>query len=200
VNNNNETLAKNDCPLLTYSESYEDSITIRAVYHQCEADWKFKLEGLIGDKVFYRADSLLEFEFNISSWPKFKRIDLTTFQILLELNDRPFKNKIIKLTVQNGRLIDNQTIPHFETEPKDFDNDGQLEFAGFLEFVEAFDTDTTNYNPVLYFEDLDNGFQLDTQATMTMNIEIWGEFYGFEMRQDIKLLNPTGMEKHLNKG
>jgi len=187
------------CPLLSYSVSYGDTISLEAVYYAGgEADWKFKLRGLIGDKIFYQADTLTEFEFNKTAWPKFKRIDRNTFQILVEQNDRPFKNKIIRLTVKDGQLTDNVIIPHFDSPPKDFDNDGELEYAGFLDFVEAFDPDTTLYNPILYFEDTESGFNLDTLTTIRMNREIWGAFHGFEIREDLKFLKPAGKEKYLN--
>jgi len=187
-----------DCPVLVYSEKFEDTIQIKADFYKCEPGWKFKLKVLNEMQVIFSADSLEEFEFKLSKWPKFKRINPNTFQILLEQNDRPFKNKIIVLTIRNNKLIEKRTIPCFDNIPKDIDNDGIVEYVGYIDAVEVFHPDTTNYNPVLCYEDTNEGFQLDTQTTISVNKEIWGDFYGFEMREDIKLANPIGLDDYLN--
>ncbi|MCB0397560.1 MAG: hypothetical protein KDD36_12970 [Flavobacteriales bacterium] len=108
----NGHLPTDGCKPLAFTETFEDSIVIAATYMDCEPLWKYKLTVRIGQSIIYQPDSLLEFEFNKRIWPVFQRINDSTFQLQLEHNDRPNKTNYILLTVRDGKLIDERTLPH----------------------------------------------------------------------------------------
>lgn len=177
----------NDCSLNKFNKLIEDSIAIDAEYYQCEPDWKINLKIKIGNYIVFNADSLNEYEFKESYWPTFIRIDKNTFQVLLEVNDRPAKNKIQLLEFEGLNLTQNQVIPHFQHEGSDIDHDGILEFTSYLDYLEPCHTDSSYYIPLICYENTNKRFKLDTIATKDLNTQIWGDFFGFELRRDIKL-------------
>jgi len=188
-----------NCPTHEFLKAV-DKYEIKAKYADCEPDWKSRLTIATGDKVVYTADSLLEFEFKEHLWPDNVKISDIKDQILLEVNDRPYSNYILCLTIENNAVISSDKFHLFEYEPKDFDNDGLLEYAGFPWTIEGYTNDSTYYNPIYYIEKGPNGFSLDTALTRSMNIKLYGEFLGLDSSDKIYKKVPTDtLDKYLNQ-
>jgi len=176
------------CLPTPFAMAFEEvDVYLKATYNSCEVDWKYRLQIFKGDRLIYAADTSSEFEFNQPVWPQYKRIDAATHQLLIEQNDRPAKNKILLLTIQGDQLIQETRIPYFEEVARDWDEDGIHEYLGQWEALEPFHPDSSIYNPFLLFEDRSNGFYLDSAATISYNQQLWGAFYGFEVREDLRL-------------
>jgi hypothetical protein len=184
------------CPTFDFSKKV-DKYDVRASYADCEPDWKLHLKILNGDKVVFKADSLMEFEFNDRSWPDFLKISDTKDQILLEVNDRPNSNYILCITLDNNTVVSASKFHSFDYEPKDFDNDGQLEYAGYPYTVEGYTNDSTYYNPIQYVEKGLGGFRVDTTLTRQVNLKFYGEFPGHDSKIYRKVPVDT-VEKYLN--
>lgn len=199
--NDNLSIEKgtNDCPLKEYIKKSDDFL-IKSVFASCESDWKYKLQIFKNNKVVYQADSLMEFEFNDSYWSDYLKISNDTAQILLEVNDRPFKNYILCLTFVKDKLISSNRFPLFESKPLDFDNDGMLEYAGYSYTSEGYTKDSCYYNPIIFIEKSNSGLYLDFKLTKRVNSLLFGEFHGFEINQEIKVKQPPidSLRKYLN--
>jgi hypothetical protein len=177
-----------------------DKYDITAQYVACEPNWKTRLAILNGQKVVYRADSLTDFEFKEHSWPDYLKISENKDQLLLEVNDRPYSNYILCLTIVDDVLVSSDTFHLFQHDPKDFDGDGLLEYAGFPLTVEGYTKDSTYYNPICYIEKGPNGFQLDTVLAKAVNIKLYGEFLGLHSGDKIYKKVPIDtLDKYLNR-
>jgi len=188
-----------NCPereILKFAGKYE----IKARYADCEPDWKSRLTVNNGDKIIYAADTLMEFEFNEHSWPYYLSISDSKDQLLLEVNDRPYSNYILCLTIDNNTVTSTARFPLLENEPKDFDNDGLIEYAGFPMTIEGYTNDSTYYNPIYYIEKGPNGFLLDTTLTRLVNIKLYGEFSGLDSSDKIyRKVHADTVDKYLNR-
>ena len=134
-----------------------------------------------GAKVF--SDNKLEYEVN--GKPTIIAIDATTFEILLEVNDRPNKNYIKLLRITNNKIISENKLPTFITKASNLDNDKLLEYAGFWDYGEVWgdNNELTAYNPILYYEITKDGIKLDSTLTIKKNTEIYKKFGGFEYNE-----------------
>jgi hypothetical protein len=185
-----------NCPTYDFSKKV-DKFDIKATYDDCEPDWKSHLTILDIDKVVYTADSLMEFEFKDHLWPDFLKVSDTRDQILLEVNDRPNSNYILCLTVDNDIVVSSDKFHSFDYEPRDFDDDGLLEYAGYPYTVEGYTNDSTYYNPIQYVEKGPSGFRIDTALTRIVNIKFYGEFPGLDSKIYRKIPADT-VDKYLN--
>jgi hypothetical protein len=188
-----------NCPTHEFIKTV-DKYEIKARYADCESDWKSRLTLKNGDAIIYAVDSLMEFEFKEHTWPDFLNITDTKDQILLEVNDRPYSNYILCLTIDNNSVIKVDKFPLFEDEPMDFDNDGLLEYAGFPLTIEGYTNDSTYYNPIYYIEKGPNGFLIDTTLTRKVNIKLYGEFSGLDASDKVYKKSPADtVDKYLNR-
>lgn len=185
-----------NCPTYDFSKKV-GKFDINATYADCEPDWKSHLMILSGDKVVYTADSLMEFKFKDHSWPDFLKVSDTNYQILLEVDDRPYSNYILCITVANDSVVSLDKFHSFDYEPKDFDNDGLLEYAGYPYTVDGYTNDSTYYNPIQYVEKGPSGFRIDTTLTRVVNIKFYGEFPGLDSKIYKKMPADT-VDKYLN--
>ena len=119
--------------------------------------------------------------------------------IMLEIDARPDVNKIVAFVIKDNKVQKIDTLPQFEEQPKDIDNDNKLEVYGIMNLVEAYcaDCDSSYYNPTLVYKITETGFVLDSINTIKMNKKIWGDFYGFKIQY--KVLSNKKIAAH-NKG
>jgi hypothetical protein len=177
-----------------------DNYEIKARYADCEPNWKSRLAIVTDNKVIYQADSLMEFEFKEHSWPDYFKISDNKDQLLLEVNDRPNSSYILCLTILDNKIVRTEKFHMFEYDPKDFDNDGLLEYAGFPLTIEGYTNDSTYYNPIYYIERGPTGFSIDTTLTEFMNIKLYGEFLGLDSSDKIFKKAPADtVDKYLNR-
>jgi hypothetical protein len=168
-----------DTDTKNFKVTYFDKIEVIGVHEDDLPQYVINLNCTIDGQLFYQADPDEEFEFENRIWEQAKQIDKDKYQLLLELNDRPNKNKIVLLTIQNKKLISKQIIPTFDS---CFVVDGKTkEYQGELEYAEAVDkAQKTQYIPTLFYLDKQSGIVLDTAKTIIFNTDKWGKFYGFK--------------------
>ena len=170
-----------------FKTTYFDKIEIIGKYEDNLPDYVVDLKCKMDGQLIYTAGPNEEFEFQNRIWEAAKEIGENSFQLLLELNDRPDKNKIILLTVKDKKLVDKKIIPTFDT--CIYRPDKTKEFSGQLEYPEAMDNiHQTQYIPTLFYVDKPTGIVLDSAKTMVFNKSKWGKFYGF--KPNFKLILP----------
>ncbi len=188
-----------NCPTHEFSKTV-DKYEIKARYADCESDYKSRLTLNTDGKNIYTADTLMEFEFKEHSWPDYLNITDSKDQILLEVNDRPYSNYILCLTIDNNNISKVDKFPLFLYEPKDFDNDGLLEYAGFPLTIEGYTNDSTYYNPIYLIEKGPNGFLIDTTLTKLINVKLYGEFAGLDSSDKVYKKAPADtVDKYINR-
>ena len=143
----------------------------------------FKLERN-GNIIF--SDSLLEFEFCDKLFPIVLQTGNNCFELLFEVNNRPFKNYLKRFFITNNKLVGQDKLPTFEAKPLDINNDGIKEYAGFWYSSEVWgeNDDITAYNPILYYSVTKNGLKLDSLLTKQRNEMIYGQFYEFSYNEN----------------
>lgn len=152
-----------------------------------------------GVKVF--SDNKLEYE----AIEKIKPVEInaTTFEILLEVNDRPNKNYIKLLRIKDNKIISQSKLPTFIAKPSNLDNDSFLEYAGFWDFGEVWGdkNELTSYNPIIYYKLTKNGIKLDSTLTIKKNTEIYGKFKGFKYDSEnpVSAKSTANFEKEINR-
>ena len=165
----------NDYHEVVFSRVLSPDFEIKATYDEGSPAWLYKLQIFSKGELVYSADSTKEFEFNDSKlWPAIIPLDSGKTQVLLEVNDRPFANYILSLWFKEGKLIKEEQFPLFKYAPRDFDDDGILEYAGFLYTVEGYTNDSSYYNPIFYCEYSRVGICLDTTLMNKVNRNLFG--------------------------
>lgn len=132
-------------------------------------------------------DSLNEYEFGNELYPIVMKTGINSYELLFEINNRPSKNYLKRLYVKNDSVYNVDKLPTFVGKPKDIDNDGILEYAGFWDNAQVWgdDNNITAYNPILYYELKTNGLVLDRPLTIQKNKTIYGNFHGFIFSEEI---------------
>jgi hypothetical protein len=136
----------------------------------------------LDNKVIFK-DSLNEYwltGYESTQYPKFLCCADGSCQLLIEVDERPNQNELVRLTIpKKGKLIQDR-LPIFSWHPLDIDNDGKFEVDGILTNGETIaNGDTAFYNPTLVYELMDNCLSLDSSATIEKNKKIWGQFKGY---------------------
>jgi len=147
---------------------------IRAQYDDCDPKYKSRLKIYLDAQVIYSANPIDEFEFYDHAWPSYLHVSENTHQLLLVVNDRPLKNYILCLTFSHDTLVSKTQFHLLENPPKDFDNDGLLEYAGFRDWMEQYSNnpnDPMYFHPIQYVELGKAGFQIDT--TLIRKVNTW---------------------------
>jgi len=141
-----------------------------------------KLRLLKNNKTIYEYDNIDEFYLDSIQAYVFRHDNGNCFDVLIEGPTSPNKNELNQIRICNDSLISTFKIPTFESLPKNLDEDENLEVAGVWSWFEFFgeNADSTSYNPILYFEISKNGLNLDTLLTVSKNVEIYGDFYGYK--------------------
>ena len=143
----------------------------------------FKLER--DNDIVYLDDSLTEYEFGDKLFPIILRTGDNDFELLFEINNRPFKNYLKRLFVSNNKLVGQDELPTFEAKPRDINNDGVMKYAGYWNSSETWGENytLTGYSPILYYSVTETGLKLDSLLTKQRNEVIYGQFYGFSFNQ-----------------
>jgi hypothetical protein len=140
-------------------------------------------------KQLYLDSSLTEYEFGDKLYPIVRKLDKETFEILVEVNDRPSKNYLKYFKVHRDKIVRTEKLPTFISKASNLDADENLEFAGFWEWGETWGDNgsLTAYNPIIYYELRPNGITLDNTLTINKNKEIYGDFHGFKYNEKVEI-------------
>jgi len=149
-------------------------------------------------KIIY-SDTLLEYELGDKKYPITLQVGQKMFELLFEVNDRPNKNFLKRLTIKNEEVIKIDSLPTFISKATDLDNDGIKEYVGFWDWGEEWGDKElkTDYNPLLFYKITAAGLQLDSLLTKEKNTEIYGQFYGFKINEEIEF--PISVTKKFEK-
>ena len=158
-----------------------------------EEDFKtFKTYSLFelskSGKIVY-TDTLLEYELGDKIYPITLQAGKNKFELIFEVNDRPNKNYLKRLTIKDEKVIKIDSLPTFISKATDLDKDGIKEYAGFWDYSEVWgESETkTDYNPILYYKITTTGLQLDSLLTKERNTAIYGQFHGFEFSEKTEM-------------
>lgn len=140
---------------------------------------------LIYSNIVIYADTMREYEFGDKLYPIVLHTGADKYELLFEVNNRPNKNYLLRLFVQNKRIVKNDTLPTFITKAYDLDGDGIKEYAGYWDDSQVWgdNNDSTAYNPILFYKVESTGLILDSALTRKRNKKIYGEFYGFNFSE-----------------
>jgi len=158
-----------------------------------EEDFKtFKTYSLFelskSGKIIY-SDTLLEYELGDKIYPITLQAGKNQFELIFEVNDRPNKNYLKRLTIKDEKVIKIDSLPTFISKATDLDKDGTKVYAGFWDYSEVWgESETkTDYNPILYYKITTTGLQLDSLLTKERNTIIYGQFHGFKFSEKIEM-------------
>ena len=130
------------------------------------------------NKIIYSDSTFHEYEFYDELYPLVFKTGENSYELLFEINDRPNKSYLKRLSVLNDMLSKEDRFPTFISEAKDLDLDGIKEFAGFWDYSQSWDS-LTVYNPIIYYEIKNDGLKIDSSLTIERNKLIYGGFHGF---------------------
>ena len=138
------------------------------------------------NEIIYSDSSLTEYEFGDKLYPIVMKTGENSYELLFEINDRPNKNYLKRLSIKSDTLRKEDKLPTFITKAKDLDNDGVKEYAGFWDYAQIWgeNDNLTAYNPIIYYELKNNGLQIDSILTIERNKAIYGQFYGFSFSEE----------------
>ena len=141
------------------------------------------------NKQLYIDTSMTEYEFGDKLYPIVRKLDKETFEILVEVNDRPSKNYLKYLKVQQDKIVRTEELPTFISKASNLDTDDNLELAGFWDWGEVYgdNGELTVYNPIIYYELKPDGIILDSTLTINKNKEIYGDFHGFKYSEKVEI-------------
>ena len=152
----------------------------------------FKVYGFIrllqnGMQVY--ADSSSEYQPGSNLYPLVIPAGDSSFEVLVEVNDRPNKSYLQRLFVANGKVTKTDKLPTFIAPAADLDGDGVLEYAGYWAFNETWgeEKELTDYNPIIYYAITPKGLKVNNDLTRKQNDTIFGFFHGYEYSQEIDI-------------
>jgi len=169
----------------------------------------FKLERN-GQPIYLDALWQREYEFCNPLFPIVLQTGANSFELLFEVNNRPFGSYLKRLFVSNDSVIGQDKLPTFVARAVDINNDGIKEFAGYFGIFEFWgelgtfyggnlDNLFTVYNPILYFSVTETGLKLDSLLTKQRNEMIFGQFHGFSFNADIEPPIPASVIDRVNQ-
>lgn len=137
------------------------------------------------NKTIFIDSSLTEYEFGNKLFPIIIKTGDNNFELLFEINNRPNKNYLKRLFIQEHKLVGKDRLPTFEATPVDINQDGIKEYAGFWNYAQVWgdNNNLTAYNPILYYAVTPKGLVLDSLLTRERNENIYGEFFGFSFSE-----------------
>ena len=158
------------------------------------------------NNTIFSDNSLIEYEFKNEKFPYVLKTGENKFEILFEINNRPNKNYLKRLFIQDNRVVGEDKLPILISKAIDINNDGTKELAGFWDYAQTCgqNNNLTAYNPILYYEITKTGFKLDSSMTKERNKKIYGEFHGLKFsekfEQSSKVLENFNSELELIHG
>lgn len=137
------------------------------------------------NSTIYVDSSLTEYEFGDKIFPLVLKTGDNSFELLFEVNDRPSKNYLIRLFIQDNKLTGQDKLPTFEAKSIDINEDGIKEYVGFWDYSQVWgdSNSLTSYNPILYYSVTTTGLILDSVLTRQRNEMIYGKFHGFSFSE-----------------
>jgi hypothetical protein len=158
-----------------------------------EEDFKeFKTYSLFqlsrNNKIFYVDSSLTEYEIRDTLYPFLLPKAHNKFELLVEINNRPFKNYLKRFYIENNKVTKIDSLPTFIAPPNNFSKDGRIIVAGYWNDsqLRGENYGMTGYSPIIYYYINVNGIFLDSQLTIERNKLIYGNFKGFEFNENIE--------------
>jgi len=152
------------------------------------------------NKQLYLDTSLTEYEFGDKFYPIVRQLDKETFEILVEVNDRPSKNYLKYFKVHIDKIVNTEKLPTFISSASNLDTDYNLELAGFWDWGETWGDNgsLTAYNPIIYYELRPSGITLDSTLTINKNKEIYGDFHGFKYNEKVEIKTGENKKRDLD--
>lgn len=132
------------------------------------------------DTIF--ADSTTAYYTNYGLLPIVRHLDNGKTEVLLGfVSDNDFQIDMLQMMFSPQKLLSIDTLPMFDGNHFDYDEDGQVEFSGFLGGFPTycFDCDSDYYRPKLFYEMSLEGMAFDSIATKMWVEQTYGGFYGF---------------------
>lgn len=172
---------------LTLTDGFEIKVGRKESFEKFEGYSLFIL--LHNGKQIYIDTSLTEYEFGDKLYPIIRPVDKETFEVFVEVNNRPHKNYLKYFRVHQDKIIRTEEFPTFIAAASNLDTDAHLEFAGFLDWGEVWGKSValTAYNPIIYYELKPNEISLDSTLTINKNKEIYEGFHGFSYNQKVEV-------------
>lgn len=135
------------------------------------------------------SNSSYEFETGNKSFPSIRSLSGGHWEVLIEVNNRPGRNFLYRVIIDNKLNINADTLPLFIASSSDLDGDNQAECAGYWSEAEVWGKENvfTAYNPILYYRQTEKGLMMDHVLTETRNIAIYGAFYGYHYNDTIEV-------------
>jgi len=116
-------------------------------------------------------------------------------EILLNFDQRPSKDLVLRLFIREKSVIKTDTLPSFDGGPNDFAGDGQPRFNATWDNGEqsedSLGRQLTFYLPILFYKVTHEGLNLDSAMTRIYNKSVYGKFYGFEPSEKLSFLLRT---------
>ena len=168
-----------------FKKNLTASIVVTGLIDNEGPDYVFNLKCMINGKIIYKADSLTEFEFDKKTYPVVSQIGPNKFQLLLEQNERPNKNLILDLIIENSKVVSKMIIPSFDS--SFINSNNQKIYCGIYDYNQEDEHKRVSYMPTLFFIDSKNGISLDSNRTISYNKKVWGKFYGFTPNNKLNL-------------
>ncbi|MBO2011839.1 hypothetical protein [Hymenobacter negativus] len=108
----------------------------------------------------------------------------TDGELLVAFDNRPSKELARRYFIQNNRVTRIDTILTFNGPAKNYDQDAELEFAGFYGYGEEWDDEKGQhrmmYVPTLYYKVRPTGLVFDSVLTKRKVLAEYGVFQGFK--------------------
>ena len=182
MNNDKKEIVEivDDCQLKEFVLDFPNNTQVKSVYFECESDLKFKLQIERDHEIIFEADTLLEYEFNEYSFPTYIA-DGDFEYLLIERSDSCILTKLDVFRISANKVDSVFTIPNFEGDGMDIDNDGITEFWATMEFVEGNGSGTIGYNPILAYEIEKDIIRFDSSTTIDLNEKVYGKYHGLEI-------------------
>jgi hypothetical protein len=141
------------------------------------------------NKPIYMDTSMTEYEFGDKLYPIIRPIGKETFEILVEVNDRPNINHLTCIKVRQDKIIGIDKLPTFIASAANLDSDDYLEFAGSWGNGETWGKNysLTTYNPIIYYELRPEGITLDSTLTNMKDKEIYGDFLDSNNSENVEI-------------
>ena len=165
-----------------YRWLYQDSLLgVRALAKLVEGELFFeKMSIFLQDSVRYTNTTTL-FTTQFDFLPIVQHLPNNQHEVLMGIVDTNQNYQIlqIKLSPQLPTILD--TLPFFDGQNTDIDKDGKVEFKGYLAADEPYcaECDSVYYNPLLFYEQGETGFCLDSALTRQWCQQHYGGFKGF---------------------
>ena len=162
--------------VLIYADKYSFSDGSKPIYKN--------IEVVVEGANLYK-NKTSDFVSNFGVLPIVRKTSTNQIEFLLGFKDTR-NEKILRLISEtkqgSNQIVLQDTLPLFGVGHQDLDEDGIIEFSGFLEHYppHCVDCDSVYYNPLLFYEMQDHAFVLDTPTTRNWINENYQEFRGFK--------------------